>query len=311
MPGGNGGAVAKQAKPQSFIPDEVEFRDLVARANYGDGEARVKLKQLLDQHPLIWQVASDINRHVQDDFIKQIAGADLLLTEALCRQLEQRKKKLLRNPDSGVEELAVERVLACELELEFLASKYPDTPDVTKDRAAVLLRCKESAERRLVARRIRSAPRALFFDRQIQPSTQLDQRRGTNAVAALATLRHQPEPRLQDLGRLQVLFAPDEKDPGITEWYGMVGFQVRGDLLVAFLQVLRDDLTCEGAPREASAANPTRSGGMGHTVLCWSRDGETWQRDRQVDAFLEPNPKIGWDHAIPESQTIARLRGTP
>jgi hypothetical protein len=99
-------------------------------------------------------------------------------------------------------------------------------------------------------------------------------------------------------GDFKILFAPDENDPGVTEWYAMVGFQTRGDLIVAFLQVLRDDLTCSGAPPEAAAINPTRFGGMGHTVLCWSRDGETWQRDRQSDAFFEPSAAIGWDHAM-------------
>jgi hypothetical protein len=99
---------------------------------------------------------------------------------------------------------------------------------------------------------------------------------------------------------LKLVFTPDEKDPGVTQWYGAVGFLNRGDLILGFLQVLRDDLTAEGAPQEAVAGNFGNPGaGMGHTVLCWSRDGgETWQRDRQTDAFLEPVPQVGaWDHA--------------
>jgi hypothetical protein len=99
---------------------------------------------------------------------------------------------------------------------------------------------------------------------------------------------------------LKIVFSPDEKDPGVTEWYAGVGFLVRGDLIVAFLQVLRDDLTAEGAPKEAIACNMGNVGaGMGHTVLAWTRDGETWHRDRQKDALLEPVPQVGaWDHAM-------------
>ena len=38
---------------------------------------------------------------------------------------------------------------------------------------------------------------------------------------------------------------------------------------------------------------------MGYTVLTWTRDGETWQRDRHTDKFFEPDPKVGaWDHAM-------------
>lgn len=99
---------------------------------------------------------------------------------------------------------------------------------------------------------------------------------------------------------LKVVFSPDEKDPGVTQWYAAVGFQARGDLILGFLQVLRDDLTAEGAPQAAIDCNFGNPGaGMGHTVFCWTRDGgETWQRDRQTDAFLEPVPEVGaWDHA--------------
>lgn len=98
---------------------------------------------------------------------------------------------------------------------------------------------------------------------------------------------------------LKMQFAPDSQDPGVTEGYAVTGFQTRGDLLLGFFQVLRDDLTAAGAPHPAVAANPSRGAGMGHTVLCWTRDGETWHRDRERDAFLRPDPTVGaWDHAM-------------
>jgi hypothetical protein len=68
----------------------------------------------------------------------------------------------------------------------------------------------------------------------------------------------------------------------------------------------------EGVPQEAIDAN-TRGhagvgasglgkkggSGMGYTVLTWTRDGETWHRDRHTDKFFEPDPQIGaWDHAM-------------
>lgn len=107
-----------------------------------------------------------------------------------------------------------------------------------------------------------------------------------------------------------MVFSPDEKDPGITQWYGPAGFMVRGDLIVGFLRVLRDDLSPEGAPPEAVASNVRgkaglgaagagMGSGMGYTVLAWTRDGETWQRDRHTDRFFEPDPHEGvWDHAM-------------
>jgi hypothetical protein len=110
----------------------------------------------------------------------------------------------------------------------------------------------------------------------------------------------------------KTIFQPDEKDTGITQWYGAAGLQSRGSLIVGFLRELRDDLSPEGAPQEAIDANTgghaglgasalknAKGSGVGYTVLIWSRDGETWHRDRYTDKFLEPDPKIGdWDHAM-------------
>lgn len=109
-----------------------------------------------------------------------------------------------------------------------------------------------------------------------------------------------------------MVFSPDERDSGVTQWYGAAGFQVRGDLIIGFLRVLRDDLTTEGAPEEAIKANNAGyanvganllgkkgGAGMGYTVLTWTRDGETWYRDRHTDPFFSPDAKVGtWDHAM-------------
>jgi hypothetical protein len=109
-----------------------------------------------------------------------------------------------------------------------------------------------------------------------------------------------------------MVFSPDAKDSGITQWYGAAGFQTRGDLIVGFLRELRDDVTPAGAPEEAVKANTSGSAslgasglggrggsGMGYTVLTWTRDGETWQRDRYTDKFFQPDPTVGaWDHAM-------------
>ncbi len=110
----------------------------------------------------------------------------------------------------------------------------------------------------------------------------------------------------------KMVYSPDEKDSGITQWYGSAGLLVRGKLMVSFLRVLRDDMSPEGVPAEAVEAN-TRGkaglgasgfgaaggSGMGYTTLTWTRDGETWQRDRHTDKFFEPDPRVGsWDHAM-------------
>lgn len=69
-----------------------------------------------------------------------------------------------------------------------------------------------------------------------------------------------------------LIFQPDTQDEGATEFYSLGGITERGGLMVGFLRVLRDDI----------------DQGVGYTVLAWSRDGLTWQRDRQP--FLDRKP---------------------
>lgn len=109
-----------------------------------------------------------------------------------------------------------------------------------------------------------------------------------------------------------MVFSPDERDSGITQWYGSAGFLTRGNVIVSFLRVLRDDLSPQGVPPEAVEANTrgkaglgasglgaSGGSGMGYTVLAWTRDGVNWQRDRHTDKFFEPDPRPGtWDHAM-------------
>ncbi len=62
----------------------------------------------------------------------------------------------------------------------------------------------------------------------------------------------------------------------------------RGDTLVGFLKVLRDDLPADPDGRVA---------GIGYSVLVWSHDGTIWHRDREP--YFDRNPEPGsWDHAM-------------
>ncbi|HJO03696.1 MAG TPA: hypothetical protein QGG47_06970 [Acidobacteriota bacterium] len=83
------------------------------------------------------------------------------------------------------------------------------------------------------------------------------------------------------------VFVPDEHDEGVTEFYGAEVLS-RGDTLIAFVRILRDDLAADrGGP----------VGGIGYTTIATSHDGKSWQRHR--DVFLDPCPLAGsFDHAF-------------
>lgn len=87
-----------------------------------------------------------------------------------------------------------------------------------------------------------------------------------------------------------VVLPDDSLDGGKTQFYAMDGYLVRGGLLIGMIKVLRDDLKADNPPEPADAY------GVGYTALAWSRDGETWIRDR--GHFFDPDPsKHAWDHA--------------
>jgi hypothetical protein len=87
-----------------------------------------------------------------------------------------------------------------------------------------------------------------------------------------------------------VLTPDDRLDEGETQFYATDGFLVRGDLTIGMVKVLRDDLKADDPP------DPPEQYGIGYTTLAWTRDGETWVRDREV--FFDRHPEKGtWDHA--------------
>jgi len=78
----------------------------------------------------------------------------------------------------------------------------------------------------------------------------------------------------------------------------MSGIVVRGDMLIGLVKVLRDDLNATyGKTAKEMGDMDRKAAGVGYTVLAWSRDGRTWQRD--YEPFIPNNPVPGtFDHAM-------------
>ncbi len=90
--------------------------------------------------------------------------------------------------------------------------------------------------------------------------------------------------------------APIER--GETQFYAMSGVIARGELLIGLVKILRDDLNATpGKTAREMGDLKRKAAGLGYTVLAWSRDGRTWQRDHEP--FIPNNPVPGtWDHAM-------------
>jgi hypothetical protein len=110
----------------------------------------------------------------------------------------------------------------------------------------------------------------------------------TRRVVGVAT-----SPNARDWTKPRIVLAPDRRDPGVTEFYGVGGMIDRGGVLVGMLRILRDDI----------------GRGIGYTTLAWSRDGVTWHRYRAPFLTFSADRRK-WDSsaAWADSQIVARGR---
>ena len=93
------------------------------------------------------------------------------------------------------------------------------------------------------------------------------------------------------------IIQPEPEETGETQFYCVSAMQARGDLLVALVKVLRDDINGEpGKDAAAMGDSGRKAAGIGYSVLAWSRDGETWERD--TEPFMDRSRQPGaWDRA--------------
>jgi len=141
----------KSTNTKATMPSQEDFAELVKRANAGDDDALAKMRKTLDSNPGIWQSVGDLAKHAQQSMVKLIAGGNKLVSESLLRKAAEMKTELSRPSPSKLEKLAVERIVACWLEMEYLATTYPVAKGETLGQAKFALKQKESSERRFNA----------------------------------------------------------------------------------------------------------------------------------------------------------------
>lgn len=143
--------MSSQTNKQAMMPSQEDFAELVKRANAGDDDALALMRQTLDSNPEIWQSVGDLAKHAQQAMLKLIAGDNKLVSESLLRKADEMKTDLSGSSPSKLEKLAVERIVACWLEMEYLATVYPIAQGETLGHATFVLKQKESSERRFNA----------------------------------------------------------------------------------------------------------------------------------------------------------------
>ena len=103
--------------PAPKIVDEIKA--VVGRAKRGDATALPRLRELLTEHPALWQHYGDLSKQAEAAWADSTAGPDLHLRECLLRRAEALREELGGPTPSPVERLLVERVVACWMQMAY------------------------------------------------------------------------------------------------------------------------------------------------------------------------------------------------
>jgi hypothetical protein len=101
-----------------------ELKDFLERAQRGDREVLPLLRQSLDEMPHLARKFVDPARQTERSIMKNYAGDDLLIQEALPRTLKLMREELAGPNPSPLEELLVERVVMTWFQVQYYESLY-------------------------------------------------------------------------------------------------------------------------------------------------------------------------------------------
>ena len=103
-------------------PDELAV--LVARAANGDASTLPALRKLLRDPAVVELLGGNLAKCVQTSFIKPMCGDDLAVREAISAKLGLLRAELLGANPTPIEQLLVERVVACWLQVQDADMRY-------------------------------------------------------------------------------------------------------------------------------------------------------------------------------------------
>lgn len=200
------------ANGRTEMPNQEEFAELVRRANAGDDNALAMMRQTLDSNPEIWESVGNLATHAQLSMVNLIANGNKLVSESLLRKAEQMKTELAGPSPSKLESLAVERIVACWLEMEYLATAYPVAKGETLGQARFALKQKESSERRFnAAMKSLTTLRALLPSGDVRSSDTNHGKKDSEVKCDVNGTRHKPRQGLNGKHKPSVQGHPNNR----------------------------------------------------------------------------------------------------
>lgn len=149
--------------------DWKSLEQLVKRANAGDQDALVKLRQFLDANPGVWRHVGDLARVAEQAWLTLLANGNALTAEATRRGLDQLRTNLLGDNPTAIERLLADEIVATHLESRYLACMAADMKACSLSQSSLLLKKSESTQKRHLA-----AIKSLTQVRRLLPNPETD-----------------------------------------------------------------------------------------------------------------------------------------
>src|SRR5947209_3101826 len=105
------------------IPDGDELQDLLRRAGAGDESTLPVVREYL-KRPGALEAYGDMGRVAQQTLIEVFTGKKLAHREALLARSQLLREELAGPTPTPLERLLAERIVACQLHLDFLELNY-------------------------------------------------------------------------------------------------------------------------------------------------------------------------------------------
>jgi hypothetical protein len=136
---------------QLAIEEQARLQAVFERARAGDRTVLPELEHEMARHPELWERFGDLGLQARAAWVGLAAGQDLAFAEAVRRRMEALRTELAGPSPSRVERLLVDRVVACQLQVDHADAMAAQPAGLSPALYRLAMQRQDSAQRRLLA----------------------------------------------------------------------------------------------------------------------------------------------------------------
>jgi hypothetical protein len=143
-----------EERPSSNSPEPAvaaELRSLLKKAKSGDATVLPRMREIVSDHPELWEQLGDATRIVEQAWADLLCGGDPLVRESIKQQAEQMRAELEGQHPTPVEKILVANVIGCWLEAQYAQLDVASTTSGPMNQAKFSMARAEASQKKLLA----------------------------------------------------------------------------------------------------------------------------------------------------------------